>query len=271
MKGACWCGSNKMIEEVKKIVEKAGDAIMAIYCSDNPMEVTEKSDASPLTMADLAAHHVIVDGLKNLDTVYPVLSEESSAISVDERQGWSKYWLVDPLDGTKEFIKKNGEFTVNVALVENGKPLLGVVYAPVLNKYYLGEVGHGATLISDGREQVIECRKPAIDGEIKVVASRSHSGPDLDAFLQKMGSHQKVSIGSSLKLCMVASGEADIYPRLGPTMEWDTAAAHAVVLAAGGTVSDLQGETLTYNKDDLLNPHFVVHHPEYVTWKSLLS
>jgi len=247
------------IQDVINIARSAGEKIMEVYARED-FGTRLKSDDSPLTEADLAAHHVIVDGLQVLDADIPVLSEESSDITWQERQQWERYWLVDPLDGTKEFIKRNGEFTVNIALIDNNEAVLGVVYAPVLDVTYYGDE-NGAFKVTEAGEtceiQVV-AHQP---GETwKVVGSRSHAGDSLVAFLEALGEHEMVSMGSSLKLCLVAEGAAHIYPRLGPTSEWDTAAAHAVVNAAGGEVVVAEtGEALQYNtKESLLNPFFIV-------------
>lgn len=244
--------------DVIAIARAAGDAIMAVYNSDDA-GITHKSDQSPLTLADLAAHQVIVTGLAILQPSDPILSEEAADIAYAERATWTRYWLVDPLDGTKEFIKRNGEFTVNIALIENGVPIMGVVYAPVLDVCYYGSVGEGA-FVQRGRNavQAIHAVVAAENETIKVVASRSHSDERTAALLQKLGKVECISMGSSLKLCLVAEGAAHFYPRLGPTMEWDTAAAHAVVNAAGGKVCRTDGSALTYNKNNLLNPEFFV-------------
>lgn len=245
--------------------QKAGDAIMAIYQQD--FSVYEKQDASPLTDADLAAHKIIVAELASYSD-FPILSEESADISWEERQKWDTYWLVDPLDGTKEFIKKNGEFTVNIALIENGKPVMGVVYAPVLKTTYIAD-DTGAFKIEDGETHPIRAQKWQGHELCKVVGSRSHQSPEIQNFLDAIpGDTEMLSMGSSLKLCLVAEGKAHYYPRLGPTSEWDTGAAHAVVLAAGGKVTLLEegkqgyadsGEPLLYNhKESILNPYFLV-------------
>jgi 3'(2'), 5'-bisphosphate nucleotidase len=187
-----------------------------------------------------------------------VLSEESTQISYIERQSWQRFWLVDPLDGTKEFIKRNGEFTVNIALIENGQPVLGVVYAPVLDVCYYAARGLGA-FVKRGEVSQLICVQPHTAGQpVKVVASRSHSDERTTELLKQLGDHECISMGSSLKLCLIAEGVAHFYPRLGPTMEWDTAAAHAVVNEAGGIVCDLNGDELSYNKPDLHNPYFLV-------------
>jgi len=248
----------KYMQEVVEIAHRAGAAIMEVYRSGDTGE-TSKADNSPLTLADLAAHRTIVDALTKLTPEIPILSEEAANIPYAERAQWKRYWLVDPLDGTKEFIKRNGEFTVNIALIENGGPVMGVVYAPVLDVCYFGARGAGAFIQRGTAEAQSITVKPHTTGEpIKVVASRSHSDARTEALLKQLGDHQCISMGSSLKLCLVAEGAAHFYPRLGPTMEWDTAAAHAVVNAAGGIVCNLKGEALSYNKEDLHNSEFFV-------------
>jgi len=249
-----------LLSQAVALAKQAGEAIMVVYRSGDAGE-TSKADDSPLTLADLASHHAIVAGLAKVAPDIPVLSEEAADISYAERSGWTRFWLVDPLDGTKEFIKRNGEFTVNIALIENGVPVLGVVYAPVLDTCYYGARDAGS-FVQRGVEAELQIHvKRIADGEpIEVVASRSHSDARTAALLERLGDHRCVSMGSSLKLCLVAEGAAHFYPRLGPTMEWDTAAAHAVVIAAGGTVCDSNGTELHYNKPDLHNPEFFVCH-----------
>ncbi|MFT4940712.1 MAG: 3'(2'), 5'-bisphosphate nucleotidase [Paraglaciecola sp.] len=255
-----------LIQNVTDIAHQAGDAIMQIYQRD--FAVYEKSDESPLTEADLAAHNHIVAGLEDISDL-PILSEESADIPWSERQTWNKYWLVDPLDGTKEFIKKNGEFTVNIALIENGIPVFGVVYAPVLKRTYVGIVGQGAYKIEDNKQTAITPEKKRSGDSWKIVGSRSHQSPEIQALLDSLeGETELIAMGSSLKLCLVAEGAAHLYPRLGPTSEWDTGAAHAVVSAAGGKVTvitnakdvlDKNAEPLRYNqKESVLNPYFLV-------------
>ena len=262
--------SEQLLDGVAEIARRAGEAILEVYRGVDP-GVTYKKDDSPLTAADLASHRVIVDGLAQLALEIPVLSEEGAGQPYEERSAWDRFWLVDPLDGTKEFIKRNGEFTVNIALVADGAPILGVVYAPVLDREYLGWLGHGAWR-RDGAEARRAIRAEGTgDGQLAVVASRSHAGEELQAFLGRLGDHRLVSMGSSLKLCLVADGTADIYPRLGPTMEWDTAAAHGVVAAAGGQVLDRSGQPLGYNKENLLNPHFLVVGERQVPWQEALA
>lgn len=256
--------------EVAQIARQAGEATLEIYARADA-EVTYKKDDSPLTAADLASHERIMEGLEKLTPDIPILSEEGADRPYAERRPWTRFWLVDPLDGTKEFIKKNGEFTVNIALVEAGLPVLGVVYAPVLSRGYLGAQEHGAWLQEgDGERMPIRATGTSEPG-LAVVASRSHAGEALKAFLAQLPEHHLVSMGSSLKLCLVSEGTADLYPRLGPTMEWDTAAAHAVVSAAGGEVLDFSGEPLRYNKESLLNPHFIVLGERAVPWQEAFA
>ena len=243
------------LEVAKAAALAAGGEILAIYGSAD-FGVEAKSDDSPLTLADKRAHKVIMEHLE--PTGIPVLSEEGRELPYEDRKAWSQFWLVDPLDGTKEFIKRNGEFTVNIALIEDGRPVMGVVYAPVLDDLYWGDAD-GAYLEEQGEQRSIAVAQSLGDGEVlKVVASRSHRSEELEAWLAALPAHECHAIGSSLKLCQVASGDAHVYPRIGPTMEWDTGAAHAVVLAAGGEVVDLDGQALQYNKENLLNPYFIV-------------
>lgn len=246
-----------LLPELTRIATRAGEAILEIYGQD--FEVITKEDASPLTQADLASHRVISEALAGLTPEIPLLSEESADIPFATRSSWNDYWLIDPLDGTKEFVNRNGEFTVNIALIRNHEPVLGVVYVPVTGVTYTGLVGRGAMRSDAGGEpRAIRVRVPCAEPMV-VVGSRSHANPALVGHLQSMGAYELVSMGSSLKFCLVAEGKADFYPRLGPTSEWDTAAAHAVVLAAGGKIVTLEGEPLAYNrKDSFLNPEFLV-------------
>lgn len=257
-----------LLPQVVSLAREAGISVMAIYETGN-VDVQIKVDASPLTQADLASHRIIVEGLSRLAPGWPILSEESTRISFEQRSAWQRYWLVDPLDGTKEFINRTGEFTVNIALIENGFPILGVVYAPVVERMYFALSGSGAFRETDGKaSQVRVCVYSG--GTVRIVASRSHRGERLDAFLARIGEHEAVSMGSSLKLCLVAEGCADLYPRLGSTMEWDTAAAQCIVEAAGGAVEDINGIRLRYNKPDLLNPEFVVSGNPPFPWRSYI-
>lgn len=254
---------------------EAGRAIMAIYAQD--FSVIKKDDLSPLTEADMAAHYIIVAGLEKLTPDLPVLSEESIPIPYATRATWHRYWLVDPLDGTREFVKRNGEFTVNIALIENHKPILGVVYVPVTGVCYYARQGQGAYKQEVGNAAITPGILPqttlvhpytaaqkihgrAWNGEQLIVAgSQSHRSNDFDSFLANIGDHHVISMGSSLKSCLVAEGKVHIYPRLGLTSEWDTAAAQCIVEEAGGQLTDTALRPLRYNtKESLLNPSFLV-------------
>ncbi len=257
------------IQRINQIARQAGEAILQIYAQD--FEVREKADHSPLTQADMASHQLIEDALGRLTPDIPVLSEESAAIPLAERRQWRRYWLIDPLDGTREFIKRNGEFTVNIALVEQGFPVLGVVHVPVTGVTYFGDTVDGAfRQEAQGNPEQIRVARPCAT-PVRVAGSRSHAGDSLVQFLRKLPGYEIISMGSSLKLCLVAEGKADIYPRLGPTSEWDTAAAQAVVEAAGGQVTDTKLHRLRYNqKDSLLNPHFLVFGDNAIDWSAFL-
>ena len=258
-----------LLEPVAELAQQAGEKILVVYNSDE-FSVEEKADKSPLTAADLASHHAIVDGLTALTPDIPILSEESASLPYTERSLWQTYWLVDPLDGTREFIKRNGEFTVNIALIEDGVPVLSVVYVPVTGVSYLACKGQGAFKQEAGERRAIKVRKLGT-GPLMVVGSRSHRGESLNQFLEKLGEHDMVGMGSSLKLCLVAEGAADIYPRLGLTSEWDTAAAQCVVEQAGGYVTDTSMQPLRYNtKDSLLNPFFLVFGDDGRDWSTYL-
>jgi 3'(2'), 5'-bisphosphate nucleotidase len=259
----------ELIEPVVALARKAGDAILEVYASD--FDVQSKDDESPLTQADLAAHRRIVAGLAELTPALPVISEEGGLPPFEQRGAWPTYWLVDPLDGTREFVNRNGEFTVNIALIDQGRPVFGVVRVPVLGKTYVGCEGRGAELRADGESpQPIRVAEKSAR-PVRVVGSRSHRGSSLDAFIAKLGDCDLVPMGSSLKFCVVAEGGADVYPRLGPTSEWDTAAAQAVVEQAGGSVVTLDGKPMKYNqKENILNPHFMVIGATDHDWLALL-
>jgi 3'(2'), 5'-bisphosphate nucleotidase len=260
----------KLLAPLLDIARAAGQEIMRVYATEFTVEM--KEDRSPVTDADYAAHKLIVADLKRITPDLPVLSEESADIPFAERRRWDSYWLVDPLDGTKEFINKNGDFTVNIALIQDGVPIVGVVHVPVTGMSYYGSVGVGAfKRDQDGQASAIKVRKLIEGKPVKVVASRSHRGELLDGYLAKLGPHETVSRGSSLKFCLVAEGSADVYPRLGPTSEWDTGAGHAVVLAAGGQVIGMDGAPLGYNrKESLLNPHFIAYADSSRNWREYL-
>ncbi len=251
------------IKRIINIAKEAGDAILEIYKKD--FEIYTKQDESPLTEADQAANKIILDQLTASYPEIPYISEEVKQQAYEERKDWEYCWLIDPLDGTKEFIKKNGEFTVNIALIHNGVPVLGVVHVPVQNKTYYAEKGKGAFVIeNNGAPREIENRKHYTElDDIVVVASRSHLSQEVVDFVDALKAKGKnvefLSSGSSLKFCLVAEGKAHVYPRLAPTMEWDTAAAHAVCLEAGKNVLVYETKkAMEYNREDLLNPWFIV-------------
>ena len=258
-----------LLESVKNIAQVAGEKILEIYGEEFSVDI--KQDKSPLTAADLAAHLYIIEQLAKISDL-PILSEESAQIDYSERQQWQTYWLVDPLDGTKEFIKRNGDFTVNIALIHEHKVVLGVVYVPVSDVYYFAAEGEGAFKQTGlGEVSTIQVRQ-LIPEKLTVVGSSSHITPELEQYLSRLPEHQLTSMGSSLKLCLVAEGEADLYPRIGLTSEWDTAAAQCVVEQAGGTVIDIKGNPLSYNqKDCLLNPYFLVFADKQQDWLKYLD
>ena len=246
------------IQDIVTIAKEAGNAIMQVYNQD--FEVEYKQDSSPLTLADKKANDIIEDGLNQLSASFPILSEEGREIPYEDRKHWEYFWLVDPLDGTKEFVKKNGEFTVNIALIYKDTPVLGVVYAPALDICYWAKQGKGA--FKDGKK--LPFKIAGQRNTYKIVASRSHMSDETQVFIDNIKTDKEkelISIGSSLKICLVAEGEADIYPRLGPTMEWDTGAAHAVVSESGRNLmkyKDGKYSKHEYNKEELLNQWFVV-------------
>jgi 3'(2'), 5'-bisphosphate nucleotidase len=243
-----------LLERLLPIARAGGDAILQVYATD--FEVRGKADDSPVTAADERAEAVILPALADLTPEIPVVSEEAVAAGRIPRVG-ERFWLVDPLDGTKEFIRRNGEFTVNIGLIERGAPVLGVVLAPALGRLYAGAAGHGAYREDAGGRKPIACRVASPTG-LTVVASRSHGDTAaLERFLAGRKVAAQTNAGSSLKFCLIAAGEADLYPRLGRTMEWDTAAGHAVLAAAGGRVTTLEGTDLQYGKPGFENPHFV--------------
>jgi len=243
------------------IAKAAGDAILDVYNSPQAMQgrgVQHKADASPLTEADLSAHRVIVQQLAALGSQIPIVSEEDEA-SHARRVPVGAFWIIDPLDGTKEFIARNGQFTVNIALVRDGAPVLGVVYAPVLDEMFWNVPEQGAWVRRGGATHRVHVatKTARADQPVRVLASRNHMTPETETFIRSLGAHEVVQAGSSLKFCRIAEGAADCYPRLGPTCEWDTAAAQAVLEAAGGHVQSLDGVRLGYGKSDVLNPSFV--------------
>ena len=244
-----------LIEQLLPIARAAGDAIMAIYTRGSAI-VGLKEDASPVTEADLAAHRVLATQLAGLLHECPVVSEEDSASQV-YRRNRGLFWLIDPLDGTKEFIARNGEFTVNIALIEDGRCTLGVVYAPAIDALYWGGAGLGAFRCMGAHMVAIKVAPPMLDRTCRVLASKSHLNEATQTMIDRLGEVNLIQAGSSLKFCRIAEGAADIYPRLAPTCEWDTAAAQAVLEGAGGVVVDLHGEPLQYGKPEVLNPSFI--------------
>lgn len=255
---------------VIELARQAGKAILSIY-QNRDLGVTFKPDVSPLTRADLASHRLIVEGLRKIEPLLPILSEESEALPYEKRKAWDLFWLVDPLDGTKEFISRNGEFTVNIALISRNIPVAGVIHSPVLGLTYYACQGEGAFRQKAGQLPSRIVVDSCSEGRLKIVASRSHRGPTLDRFLQRVGDYECISMGSSLKFCLVADGSAYLYPRLGTTMEWDTAAGQCIVEEAGGKVETLSGARLGYNKPDLRNPHFVVSAGSGYGWQERLN
>ena len=255
-------------EPVVALAAEAGREIMKVYATD--FAVQQKDDTSPLTRADLASNKAIIAGLETMSPQLPIISEEIGLPEFAERSGWERYWLIDPLDGTKEFVKRNGEFTVNIALIEQGRAVLGVVHVPTSGVTYIGVDGEGAERRdADGTRTPIRVAGKSAT-PVRIVGSRSHRSDSVGAYLQRLGETDVVAMGSSLKFCVVAEGRADIYPRFGPTSEWDTAAAQAVVEQAGGRVVQMDGNTLKYNeKEDILNPHFMVIGPTDRDWLAL--
>jgi 3'(2'), 5'-bisphosphate nucleotidase len=262
----------EILNEVKRIAIEVGHRIMNLY--DSSYVVEEKSDGSPLTIADRIAHNFICDQLRTLTPNMPLLSEESVGIDIEERLIWKRFWLVDPLDGTKEFISRNGEFTVNIAMIEEGHPILGVVHAPAKKLTYFAASEQGAW------RQLEDCVPEKImtkqyhGGAARMVSSRSHASKMVERFRRALETRsrqpvQQLAMGSSLKFCLVAEGRADVYPRLGATSEWDTGAAHCVVEEAGGSILRCDSKRLTYNKCDLRNPWFVAMGDSTYSWLEL--
>ena len=252
----------KLIDSVVGVAKSAGHAIMDIYDkSDYDLKI--KKDSSPLTVADITSNKIITEALKKINPKIPILSEEGSDIPFNIRSRWETFWLIDPLDGTKEFIKRNGEFTVNIALIHKNKPIFGVIYAPAIEELYWGSNIFGSYKVdnfSSVQKMNVSKKQPK---KLRIVTSRSHNSRELDNLLERLESVDIVCKGSSLKFCLVANGDADLYPRLGPTSEWDTAAGDAIVRYAGGSICDISSKELIYNsKDSILNPKFLVSSSE---------
>ena len=260
--------NEQLISSTVEIAKLAGEGITEIYNSDFDYQL--KKDLSPITAADNLSHIIITKRLKILTPEIPVLSEENCDIPYKIRANWTKYWLVDPLDGTKEFIKRNGEFTVNIALIENNTPIFGVIHLPVTSETYWGSQVNGS-FYSSGNNDVKEIRvSENHQNPIRLVASRSHPSEMLNSLLKKIVDYEIIEVGSSIKFCHIASGQADCYPRFGPTSEWDTAAGEAIVSSAGGHVVAASGNSMKYNvKEEYLNPNFIVSNDKILSEKIL--
>ena len=258
-----------LMSAVCDVAHEAGRATLRFH--GGSVAVERKGDDSPLTAADKAAHTLILEALRRLTPELPVLSEESSEQEGAHRRAWNTFWLVDPLDGTKEFIKGTGEFTVNIALISGGEPVLGVVHVPVSGVTYGGRKAAGAFRMNPGEAPVALHTRPADMEKLVIVASKDHAGPRVEALLKRLPTASTASLGSSLKFCLVAEGRADFYPRLQPTCEWDTAAAQCVLEAAGGAVTDTEGRRLVYNKEQILNPSFLAFGDPRQDWRALLD
>lgn len=257
------------LEPLREIAEEAGERILEVYRGSD-FAVEAKPDDTPLTRADRAAHEVIAAGLRKLTAQVPQLSEEGDDIDAATRREWHHYWLIDPLDGTREFIKRNGEFTVNIALIAGGRPVLGVVHAPDLATTWSAAAGDQAYRYDANGRQSITTRR--VQQPLTVVVSRSHREAAIESILERLGDYRELSVGSSLKICRVAEGEADLYPRFGPTCEWDTGAAQCVLEAAGGDILDIGLQPLYYNqKQSLLNPDFIAIGDGGYDWRQVVE
>lgn len=252
----------ELLPSICSIAIDAGNGILEIYNSDMDFGVEAKSDDSPLTIADKKANDIIVAGLESLNDQFPIISEENKLLDYEDRKDFETFWLVDPLDGTKEFIKRNGEFTVNIALINNGIPVLGVVYTPVSSELFYASKEGGAfkKLPEIAPEKITANQFMMSDSKLRVICSRSHLNDETQAFVDGLNEPELVSKGSSLKFLMLSEGKAELYPRLAPTMEWDTGAAHIILEEAGGAVINNEtGKPLSYNKESLLNPFFIAY------------
>lgn len=250
-----------MISQIKQCVEKIGEKLMEIY--SQPFEVAYKTDKSPVTVADNLANQMLLEMLSAITPDIPVISEEIINTSFETRRNWTKCWIIDPLDGTKEFVKHTDEFTINIALIEHGKPVFGLIYAPALQKMYYGEKGNGSFVLEDGVWKRIFCKSTyETQSVVTIATSRSHPSYEVNTFMKRLLRQGKkvntLEMGSSLKLCLVADGSVDVYPRYGTTMEWDIAAGHAIIEFAGRQVLDMKTNLpLVYNKENLENPYFI--------------
>lgn len=259
----------KFLKEVISIAEQAGLAILEIYKQDR-IGISTKADESPITEADRKSNQVVCTALMGLSTEIPILSEESLKVGYTERKKWLQYWLVDPLDGTKEFINRNDDFTVNIALIKNDQPVLGVVLAPVFNELYFAVKGQGAfQILPDGSFKELKTRQLPEDGRVRCLISRSHLGKESEIIRHLLPKVDLVPMGSSLKFCHIANGNSDFYLRVKPTSEWDTAAAQLILEESGGFVLNFQGKPLQYNKESILNPSFVAFGDPLFEWEKL--
>lgn len=259
----------ELLDPVIQIAYQAGKAIMQIY--DAGFSIEEKSDHTPVTEADTAANRVIEAGLKELTPHLPILTEETKPRSFSERQTWPRYWLIDPLDGTREFIKRNGEFTVNIALIDGDRSVMGVVYAPVMGVLYYAAKGQGAFKQTSTNKPVAIHVREKCPEKIVIACGQSEPSEEFNQFVARLKDYEVINVGSALKSCLVAEGKADLYARLGPTSEWDTAAAQCIVEEAGGAITDITMQRLCYNtKDSLLNPHFFVAGDQSIDWSKFL-
>lgn len=244
------------LEFLAQLATEAGRAILEVYSTDFGVE--RKGDDSPLTLADMRSHRIITEGLRSRYPHIPILSEEGREVPHSARQNWNRFWCVDPLDGTKEFVKKNGEFTINIALIQDRTPVLGLIHVPVAGDSFMAQIHEGAWKIQEGRRQELNLAGASFPERVRILKSRSHPSPHLESLLELIPHHETLQRGSALKFCSIASGEADFYPRLGPTWEWDTAAGQAIVSASGGVMTDFKGRPFIYNKPSLINGPFLV-------------
>ena len=257
-----------LVAKINGIAKGAGEKISYYFNSD--YEIEYKQDRSPVTTADLAAHEYIEKHLSEITPEWPLLSEESRKIDYSQRSSWQTYWLVDPLDGTREFIKHNSDFTVNIALIHLNQPILGVIHLPIEDCMYFATTGNGAFKSNGSDARVPITVTSAVADMPRICGSRANPGKSMQQFLHNVGQHELISRGSSIKSCLVAEGSADIYPRFGPTWEWDTAAAQCIVEQAGGRLTDFDLQSLRYNKKSLLNPSFMVYGDHKIDWQKLL-
>lgn len=261
------------LEEIIALAKAAGEAVLEIYTNEQPLDIRQKSDNTPVTIADMQAHGIIVSGLKKITPDIPVLSEEAANIPFATRRHWQQYWLLDPLDGTKEFIGRTGDFSINIALISDHQPILGVIYGPVSGICYYALTGQGAFKHVAGQLHAVPIHSSPCDiDHLRIAVSRRHSVDKVRTRLGHLPDVQLTLMGSSFKSCLVAEGQVDLYPRMGDTSEWDTAAAQCIVEEAGGMIMDLEGQRLEYNRrDSLINPWFLVVGDKQINWLNILK